>query len=127
MFDAYSNNEKGEIILKLNPKLSPVKTAIFPLVKKDEKQVEIAKKIYHELQQDYKVDYDESGSVGKRYARNDEIGTPFCITVYTESENDKKVTIRNRDTTEQKRIAIKDVKETVRKLISGEIKFENLS
>ena len=126
LFDAYTTNEKGEIVLKLNPKISPLKTAIFPLVKKDTKQVEIAKKIYHDLRQDYHVEYDDSGSVGKRYARNDEIGTPFCITVDTESATDKKVTIRNRDTTEQKRISIKDIRETMRKLISCEMSFEEI-
>ena len=126
MFDSYTNNEKGEVVLKLNPKLSPVKLAIFPLVKKDEKQVEIARKIYNEIKVDYKVEYDDSGSVGKRYARNDEIGTPFCITVDTESATDKKVTIRNRDTTEQKRISVKEVREIIRRLISGEMKFEEI-
>ena len=126
LFDAYTTNEKGEIVLKLNPKLAPVKVAIFPLVKKDEKQVEVAENIFNELKKDWKVDYDDSGSVGRRYARNDEIGTPFCITVDPETEKDKKVTLRNRDTTEQKRILVKDIRDTIRKLISGEMNFEEL-
>lgn len=126
LFDSYSVNEKEEIVLKLNPKLSPIKVAIFPLVKKDEIQSEIAKKIFNELKKEYKVEYDDSGSVGKRYARNDEIGTPFCITVDGESQNDEKVTIRDRDTKEQKRILIKNIKETMRKLICQEIIFSDL-
>jgi glycyl-tRNA synthetase len=126
MFDAYSENEKGNVVLKLSPKLAPVKVAIFPLVKKDVALVKVAKEIYNELKQEWNVSYDESGSVGKRYARNDEIGTPFCITVDPESSEDKKVTIRNRDTGEQKRIDIENIKDTIRKLISNELRFENL-
>lgn len=126
MFDAYSQGEKGNTILKLNPNLAPIKAAIFPLVKKDEKLVEIAKEIYKDLREEWNISYDESGSVGRRYARNDEIGTPFCITIDGDSKNKKDVTIRDRDTEEQKRIKIKDLKDILRKLISGEIQFKTL-
>ncbi|MFH1237917.1 MAG: glycine--tRNA ligase [archaeon] len=126
MLDAYSVGEKGNVILKLNPKLSPIKVAIFPLVKKDKELVEQAKSIYKNLQQDWNVSYDESGSVGRRYARNDEIGTPFCITVDGDSEKNKDVTLRNRDDGVQKRIKIKDLREVIRKLISREIWFKDL-
>jgi glycyl-tRNA synthetase len=125
MFDAYS--QKGEnIMLKFSPKLAPIKAAVFPLVKKDEKLVEVAKGIYKDLRKEWNIAYDESGSVGRRYARNDEIGTPFCITVDSESLVKKDVTIRNRNDGLQKRVKIKDLRETLRNLISGEVKFEDL-
>jgi glycyl-tRNA synthetase len=126
MFDAYSTNEKEEITLKLNPKIAPVKASIFPLIKKDEEQVKIAREIYDSLKTEWNVSYDESGSVGRRYARNNEIGTPFCITVDTESPTDKKATIRFRDTGEQKRIEISSIKDIIRKLILEETSFEEL-
>lgn len=124
---AYSEDKKREnIILRLPPKLAPIKIAIFPLVKKNEKQVEIAKKIYQELKEKWNISYDQSGSVGRRYARNDEIGTPFCITIDDDSLKNKDVTIRWRDTTEQKRIKISKLKDTLSALIDGELSFENL-
>jgi len=126
MFDAYSTNEKEEVILKLNPKIAPIKAAIFPLVKKDKKLVEIAKDIYKNLRKEWNVLYDQSGSIGRRYARNDEIGTPFCITIDENSIKNKDATIRNRDNGEQKRIKISEIKDTLRKLISGEIEFKNI-
>lgn len=126
MFDAYSVGEKDNIILKLDPKLAPIKAAVFPLVKKDKKLVEQARKIYKDLRQEWNVVYDESGSVGRRYARNDEIGTPFCITVDGDSGKKKDVTIRNRDNGEQKRVKIKDLRDVMRKLIFGEIGFRDL-
>jgi glycyl-tRNA synthetase len=125
MFDAYS--QKGEnIMLKFSPKIAPVKVAVFPLVKKDEKLVEVAREVYKDLRKEWNVNYDESGSVGRRYARNDEIGTPFCITIDGESLEKKDVTIRNRDDGSQKRVKIKDLKETLRNLISGESRFEEI-
>ncbi len=126
MLEAYQENEKGNTILKLNPKLSPTKVAILPLVKKEESLTKIAKEVYGNLKKEWNVTYDESGSVGRRYARNDEIGTPFCITIDNESEKRKDVTIRNRDDGTQKRIKIKTLKETLRKLISGEVLFGSL-
>lgn len=126
LLDAYTESDKENIILKLSPKLSPVKAAIFPLVKKEESLVKLSKEIYNNLKTEWNVNYDESGSVGRRYARNDEIGTPFCITIDNDSEKNKDVTIRNRDTQEQKRVKIEKLKETLRKLINEEIKFEDL-
>ncbi len=124
LFDSFFENKKGEIILKLPPKLAPVKAAIFPLVKKDEKLVELSKKVLEDLKKEWNVMYDASGSVGRRYARNDEIGTPYCITIDRESIENNDVTIRDRDTTKQIRVKIKDLKETFRKLLNGEIEFE---
>ena len=126
MNEAYTTGEKDNVILKLNPKIAPIKAAIFPLVKKDEKLVEIARNIYKDLQDEWNVLYDESGSVGRRYARNDEIGTPFCITIDGDSIENNDATIRNRDNGEQKRISIENLKDTIRKLISGELTFEEL-
>ena len=123
--DAYTWDEKREnIVLKLSPKIAPVKAAIFPIVKNDEKMVKIAREVYEDLKKEFSVSYDESGSVGRRYSRNDEIGTPYCITIDTASLKGKDVTIRDRDDTKQIRVKIKDLRDVLRKLIAGEIKFE---
>jgi len=126
LFDAYSENDKGEVILKLNPKLAPIKAAILPLVKKDEKLVEKAKEIHTLLKTEWNTTYDESGSIGRRYARNDEIGTPYCIVTDGQTTEDNTATIRNRDNGEQKRVKIENIKDLVRKLINSEIRFEEL-
>lgn len=126
MFDAYSQNEKGDVVLKLNPKLSPIKAAVFPLVKKDEKLVGMAREIYDDLKKEWNVLYDASGSVGRRYARQDEVGTPFCLTVDGDSLEKGDVTIRNRDDGEQKRVKVDNLKNVLRDLISGEKIFEEL-
>lgn len=123
---AYSKNKKGEIVLRLFPRLSPIKAAIFPIVKTDKELVKISKNVYENLKREFNVVYDESGSIGKRYARNDEIGTPFCITLDRDSLKNKDVTIRNRDTTKQIRIKISELKNVLRKLISQEFEFSNL-
>ena len=104
-----SDRSDGEVVLRLHPRLAPIKAAIFPLVKK-EKLPEIAREIYQTLSKHYMVQYDESGSVGRRYRRQDEIGTPWCITVDFDSLKDKTVTIRDRDSMEQERIKISEIK-----------------
>ena len=76
------------------------------------------------LKKDFNVVYDEGGSLGRRYSRQDEIGTPYCITVDGDSIKNKDVTIRNRDDTQQVRVKVKDLKEILRKLIFEEIKFQ---
>ena len=120
MFDSYFyDKERQNVVLKLNPKLSPIKAAIFPIVKKKNFQ-KLSKKIYDELKKEWNVVYDESGSIGRRYARNDEIGTPFCITVDGDSVKNKDVTVRDRDTAKQFRIKIKDLKNVIQKIINGE-------
>ena len=120
---AYSKNQKGEIVLKLPPKLAPVKAAIFPIVKQKEFE-KIADEVFNDLKKEFNVIYDKSGSIGRRYARNDEIGTPFCITVDGDSSKNKDVTIRDRDTTKQIRVKISELKDVIRKLINGEVEFE---
>jgi len=112
--DAYHENDQGEVFLRLNPKLSPIKVAIFPLVKK-EKLPDIAKEIYDELKQLWFVQYDDSGSVGRRYRRQDEIGTPYCVTVDFESQKKNTVTVRDRDSMKQERIKIKELTEYFKK------------
>jgi glycyl-tRNA synthetase len=122
MFDSYVYDKKrGNVVLKLNPKLAPVKVAVFPLVNKLEKE---AKEVYNLLKDDFNCSYDKSGSVGRRYARNDEIGTPYCVTIDFDSLKKKDVTIRNRDNTRQIRIKVGNLKETIRKLVNNEMKFE---
>jgi glycyl-tRNA synthetase len=102
-----SNKEK-EVVLKLHHRLAPIKIAILPLSKK-EPLANLAKEIYDNLVKNYRIQYDETGSVGKRYRRQDEIGTPYCLTVDFESLEDNQVTVRDRDTMEQERIAIADL------------------
>jgi glycyl-tRNA synthetase len=114
--------EKDNIVLKLIPKLSPIKAAVFPIVKNPEYE-KMAKDIVKDLKKEFHVVHDKSGSIGRRYARNDEIGTPFCITIDEESKKNKDVTIRDRDTTKQIRVKVLDLRETLRKLIEREIDF----
>ena len=114
----------GNIVLKIPPKLVPIKAAIFPIVKRPEFE-KIAEEVLKDLGEEWNVVYDKSGSIGRRYARNDEIGTPFCITVDEKSLKKKDVTIRDRDTTKQIRVKITGLKEVLRKLISEKLKFED--
>lgn len=109
--------ESGEIVLHLNPKIAPIKAAILPLVKKD-KLPEIAQEIYRELSASWPVDYDESGSIGRRYRRQDEIGTPFCITVDFQSIEDQTVTLRDRDTMKQEMVKIVQINDILTKKLS---------
>lgn len=114
LVDAYSEeqgvdadgNEKNRVVLKLHPRLAPYKAAVFPLVKKDGLP-ELAREIVSSfLKAGIHARYDEQQSIGKRYAKHDEIGTPFCFTIDHQSIEDNMVTIRDRDTTEQRRIPI---------------------
>jgi len=123
LFDAYNDDKKrGNIILKLHPKLAPIKIGIFPLVNKLNAH---AKKVYDLLKNEFVCQFDTSGSVGRRYARADEIGIPYCITVDFDSLKDKSVTIRNRDNTKQIRVKIDQLKDILRKLLNSETKLEN--
>jgi glycyl-tRNA synthetase len=124
MFDSYFYDQKREnIVLRLNPKLVPVKASVFPIVKRPDFE-KIAEDIVVDLQNDWNISYDRSGSIGRRYARNDEIGTPYCITIDEDSLKNKDVTIRNRDTTRQIRVKISKLREILRDLIDGKIDFE---
>lgn len=112
LVDAYEEepleNNDSRVVLKLHPALSPVKAAILPLSKKLSDE---AYKVYEKLSRKYMCEYDESGSIGKRYRRQDEIGTPFCITYDFDSQEDQSVTVRNRDTMDQVRIKIDDLEQ----------------
>ena len=112
LIDAYREEEvKGDrrVVLKFSPHISPIKVGVFPLVKKDG-MPEIARKITDSLRNHTTVFYDESGAVGRRYRRQDEIGTPYCVTVDTESIENQTVTVRDRDTMEQIRVGIDQLK-----------------
>lgn len=98
---------RERLVLKLHPRLAPVKVAVFPLVKKDG-MPEVAIEIYRALKRRFNVFYDEKGAVGRRYARQDEAGTPYCITVDGQTLQDKTVTIRDRDSLEQWRVKVDD-------------------
>jgi len=120
LVDAYDEETIGEgdvrVVLHLHPALAPVKAAILPLSKKlSDKALEL----YDELSKEFACDFDETGSIGKRYRREDEIGTPFCITYDFDTENDGCVTVRDRDTMEQVRIPMSEVKA----YISERLKF----
>jgi glycyl-tRNA synthetase len=114
--EAYSEDEapddsgkmQSRVVLRLNPRIAPIKAAVFPLVKKDG-MPEIAAEIYGRLKKHFNVFYDEKGAVGRRYRRQDEAGTPYCITVDGESTQNQTVTIRDRDSLEQWRVKIDDV------------------
>jgi len=104
-------------VLSLPAVVAPVKAAILPLVKKDGLP-EIAKSIFDNLKYDFNVSYDEKDAIGKRYRRQDANGTPFCIAVDYETKDDNMVTIRHRDTMEQKRVAIEDLKSIINKEVN---------
>jgi glycyl-tRNA synthetase len=116
--DAYEEEtlEGGEVrsVLRFHPLVAPITAAVFPLVKKDG-LAEIARKIEEELREDFSTFYDQSGSIGRRYRRQDEIGTPFCVTVDYETKENDTVTLRHRDTMEQVRVKTADLVSVIKK------------
>ncbi len=118
LVDAYDEEEIQEgdsrTVLRFHPAIAPFKLAILPLTKK---LSERATEIYHDLMKDFNVDYDEAGSIGKRYRREDEIGTPYCITVDFDTLEDNTVTVRDRDTMQQFRIKIDEIKDFIKEKI----------
>lgn len=114
---AYKKEERT--MLSLPPALAPLQAGVFPLLKNKPELVKKAKEVYDGLRDCYELLYDESGSIGKRYARLDEIGVPWCITIDFDSLKQEDVTLRDRDTAEQKRIKITDLRDTLYKLITG--------
>ncbi|NTU66466.1 MAG: glycine--tRNA ligase [Candidatus Moranbacteria bacterium] len=114
MTEAYTEEEvaDGDIrtVLKFPKKLAPIKAAVFPLLKNKPELVDKAKAIYDELKSSFMCEFDDNGNVGKRYRRQDEIGTPYCITVDFETLSDGAVTVRDRDTMLQERIKIEELK-----------------
>ncbi|MDP2209363.1 MAG: glycine--tRNA ligase [Bacteroidota bacterium] len=125
LVDAYAEEEaptadgktEMRVVLKLHHRLAPIKVAIFPLVNRDG-MPEIAKKIENEMRQHMRVFYDDSGAVGRRYRRQDEVGTPFCITVDSQTLQDQTVTVRDRDTMLQERISIENLLNYIQKKLT---------
>ena len=115
LMDAYTEKttDKGEtrVILKLTPEMAPIKAAVLPLAKNNDGIVAMAKGLKQQLQPHMRTVYDDTGGIGKLYARQDEIGTPFCVTVDHESLADNAVTVRDRDTWEQERISTDQLEE----------------
>jgi len=122
---AYSDDGRGNIVLNLPARIAPVKAAVFPLVKREDFE-KIADEIVKDLREEFNIAYDKSGSIGRRYARNDEIGTPFCITIDDDSLKNKDVTIRDRNSRVQKRVKIEKLKEILRDLISEKLNFQEI-
>ena len=110
--EAVEGETEGRVVLGLLPALAPIKAGVFPLVKKDG-QPEMAKKIADDLRQSFAVFYDDGGAIGRRYRRQDEVGTPFCITVDFDSAANNSVTVRDRDTLQQERIGVDALKEYI--------------
>ncbi|MFC1845869.1 glycine--tRNA ligase [Chloroflexota bacterium] len=122
IIDAYEEEEvKGErrVILRLNPRLAPIKVAILPL-SKNEKLLPLSRKVYDMVRSGFMTQYDDSQSIGRRYRRQDEIGTPFCVTIDFESLEDNQVTIRERDTMNQDRISIEKLLGTLQEKLASE-------
>ncbi|HZX50376.1 MAG TPA: His/Gly/Thr/Pro-type tRNA ligase C-terminal domain-containing protein, partial [Candidatus Paceibacterota bacterium] len=120
LIDAYEEIEGGrtkttestkekEVVLNLVKQLAPVQVAVFPLMKNKPELVAKAKEVYQMLQKDFACQYDEAGAIGRRYRRQDEIGTPYCVTVDFDSLEKNDVTLRHRDTMEQTRVKISDL------------------
>ncbi len=110
LVEAY-REEKDRVVLKLTPKLAPYKVAVFPLLANKPELVKLARKIYDDLRPRFMVAWDDRGNIGKRYFSQDELGTPFCVTVDFDSLLDKKVTVRDRDSMKQERVSISKLSE----------------
>jgi glycyl-tRNA synthetase len=128
LVDAYKEEEvRGEkrVVLKLHSGLAPVKIAVLPLLKKNDRIVETAKKLSNDLRQRWHAVYDDTASIGRLYRRQDEVGTPFCVTVDVQTVGDDKapadgkVTIRDRDTMEQVRVSLSSLEAVMEKLMAG--------
>ncbi len=116
LFDAY--REEGERIwLSLSPKIAPFKAAVFPLLGNKPELTEKAESVFNDLKKHFNVTWDDRGNIGKRYAAQDEIGTPFCITVDFQSLEDETVTVRDRDTATQERVKISDLQQFIQNKI----------
>ena len=121
LVEAYHEEEvKGEqrVVMRFHPRIAPIKAAILPLVKRDG-MPDIARKITEDLRPHMRVTYDESGAIGRRYRRMDEVGTPFCLTVDSDTLEDQTVTVRERDTMEQQRVPIADLRSYIEGRMDG--------
>jgi glycyl-tRNA synthetase len=120
----YEEEVKGDtrVVMRFHPQIAPMKVAVLPLVKRDG-MPELAKKVTEDLRRYFRVVYDDGGAIGRRYRRMDEIGTPFCVTIDSESLENATVTVRDRDTMDQQRVQITNL----RSHIDAEIESWNLS
>lgn len=118
MLDAYTEDELGgetRVLLKLSPKLAPIKAMVAPLLKNKPELVSKAREVYKELKKEFgAIVFDDNGNIGKRYRRQDEIGTPFCIVIDFDTLTDDAVTVRDRDTGEQERVKVVDLKDYIK-------------
>src|SRR5439155_21121953 len=110
-------NPETRIVMKFHPRLAPVKAAVFPLVNKDG-MPEKATKLYRELKPCFNVVFDDKGAVGRRYRRQDEAGTPFCVTIDGQTMQDDTVTVRDRDTLKQERVPMSQVRSVIEKALA---------
>ena len=125
LFYSKMGKKEGKTMFKLPYHLAPVDVAVFPLMKK-EGMPEKANEVKVQLESDFVVEYDQSGSIGKRYLRAAESGTAYCITVDHDSLKDDTVTLRDRDSEEQKRVKISELNNLIRELLKGTVKFESV-
>lgn len=115
--NSYSEEMVGEeirVFLKFDPRLAPVKCAVFPLLKNKPELVAKAKQIFNDLRGEFMCEFDDNGNIGKRYRRQDEIGTPYCVTVDFDTLTDESVTVRDRDTGKQERLKISELKDFIK-------------
>lgn len=122
MSEAFQKQEDGDVVLRLDRRVAPVKVAVFPLVRKEQFK-EKAREIVKSLGK-FGCQYDESGSIGRRYRRQDQIGTPLCITVDKQTLEDETVTVRERDSREQRRVKIDDLEEKITLFLDSRVDFE---
>ncbi len=121
LLDSY-REEENRVFLQLDPRLAPFKAAVFPLLANKPELVEKAKALFDDLKQDFMVDWDARGNIGKRYAAQDEIGTPYCITVDFDTLNDEAVTIRDRDTAKQERVKVAELRNYLNEQLNSKSK-----
>ena len=117
LLDAYREDE-GRVFLKLKPNLAPFKAAVFPLLHNKPELIEKAESVYKMLKKEMMTAWDSRGNIGKRYASQDEIGTPFCITVDFDTLTDEAVTVRDRDTATQERVKVDDLLKFIKEKVS---------
>jgi glycyl-tRNA synthetase len=115
--ESVPGEEEGRTVLSIHPALAPIKAGVFPLVKKDG-MPEMARRLADELRRHVPVFYDESAAIGRRYRRQDEVGTPYCLTIDGQSISDHTVTIRDRDTLLQERVDAARVVDVLRERLS---------
>ncbi|MBI4144962.1 glycine--tRNA ligase [Candidatus Woesearchaeota archaeon] len=124
LFNAYhEDKQRGNVVLKLHQRLAPFKIGVFPLLSNRDELLTKAREVFQVLRQDFPALYDKSGSIGRRYARMDEMGTPYSVTIDFDSLKHNDVTVRDRDSTKQVRVKLAELKDTLRKLLGRELPF----